>query len=262
MVCRVCRLHVKKSAVLCAQCSLIAHSKCAVNAPPTCDLRAQLLLYAQYAEKGNPASAYSNPLDTLNEAFPKSPMSDVPYVAHSPRTSIDTPRPLPHQHQTAPAPDSPDRGPGAFKFMAAFKRSRSNLSADPEEPSSSRVSLPQERERKEKSKAPPHRIRKERPPSVTSNSTNANSSLRSGVTAMESAGRKSVLSTADTETGMPLSPIGESGAIGLRNALSTSGTSDADGHGSEARVPGHLATEPRRQSHKKDKSSNSNCAVQ
>ncbi|KAJ7581275.1 hypothetical protein C8J56DRAFT_794068 [Mycena floridula] len=88
MVCRVCLLNVKKSAVLCAQCSLIAHSKCASSAPPTCDLRARLLLYAQYAQKANPGSAYSNPMDLLDDNnHPKSPMSDVSYVAHSPRTS-------------------------------------------------------------------------------------------------------------------------------------------------------------------------------
>jgi len=45
--------------VLCDQCSLIAHSKCAHNAPPTCNLRAQLLLYARYAENG------SSPLELL-----------------------------------------------------------------------------------------------------------------------------------------------------------------------------------------------------
>ncbi|KAF6761708.1 STE/STE11/cdc15 protein kinase [Ephemerocybe angulata] len=95
MMCRVCLLNVKKSAVLCAQCSLISHAKCAINAPPTCDLRAQLLLYAQYAEKGNPGSVYSNPLDLLGESKRPGAMSDVPYVAHSAsgRTSTDTPPP-------------------------------------------------------------------------------------------------------------------------------------------------------------------------
>ena len=46
MICRVCLLNVKKSAAICSQCSLISHLKCAPNAPPTCDLRAQLLHYA------------------------------------------------------------------------------------------------------------------------------------------------------------------------------------------------------------------------
>ncbi|KAJ7285231.1 kinase-like domain-containing protein [Mycena rebaudengoi] len=127
MVCRVCLLNVKKSAVLCEQCSLIAHSKCANNAPPTCDLRAQLLLYAQYAETGNSRSAYSNPLDVLNE--PLMSPSEVAYVSHTPRTSIDgTP---PAQAQAMAMDRNPETPPTAFKFMAAFNRSRSNPSPEP-----------------------------------------------------------------------------------------------------------------------------------
>ncbi|KAJ7592858.1 kinase-like domain-containing protein [Mycena floridula] len=114
MVCRVCLLNVQKSAVLCAQCSLIAHSKCASSAPPTCDLRAQLLLYAQYAQEGNSGNAYSN-MDLLDENHPKSPMSDVSHIAHSPQTSTDT----------APGPPL-STAPTFSKFMAAFKRSRSS----------------------------------------------------------------------------------------------------------------------------------------
>ncbi|KAF7308499.1 hypothetical protein HMN09_00698900 [Mycena chlorophos] len=57
MVCRVCLLNIKKSAVLCEQCTLVAHSKCAINAPRTCDLHVQLLLYAQYAENDNAQDA-------------------------------------------------------------------------------------------------------------------------------------------------------------------------------------------------------------
>ncbi|KAJ7858456.1 kinase-like domain-containing protein [Mycena leptocephala] len=83
MVCRVCLLNVKKSAVLCEQCSLIAHSRCVVNAPPTCDLHAQLLLYAQYAERGNPGSAFSNPPDVFSEPHsPGSPRSAGAHAVH------------------------------------------------------------------------------------------------------------------------------------------------------------------------------------
>ena len=53
VVCRVCNLPVKKKAVLCEQCSLIAHSKCAHDAPLTCDLRAQLLLSARYGRNSS-----------------------------------------------------------------------------------------------------------------------------------------------------------------------------------------------------------------
>ncbi|KAJ6545392.1 hypothetical protein B0H19DRAFT_999126, partial [Mycena capillaripes] len=118
MVCRVCLLNVRKSAVLCEQCSLIAHSKCAVDAPPTCDLRSQLQLYAQYTEKGNPRSTYSNPLDVLGEP---QPASEVGYITHTPQKSLDGMAPGPSHDRLAPlAP------PSAFKFMAAFERSRSD----------------------------------------------------------------------------------------------------------------------------------------
>ena len=64
--------------MLCAQCSLIAHAKCAGNAPPTCDLRAHLLLYANYAEKEGPASAYALPAAAAAAAAQNVAMSDVP----------------------------------------------------------------------------------------------------------------------------------------------------------------------------------------
>jgi len=76
MVCRVCLLTVKRSAVLCTACSLISHSRCAINAPPTCDLRAQLMLYAQYAENSNPGSASSNPMDAVDDPYPATSISD------------------------------------------------------------------------------------------------------------------------------------------------------------------------------------------
>ncbi|KAF8189096.1 hypothetical protein K438DRAFT_1676847 [Mycena galopus ATCC 62051] len=138
MVCRVCLLNVKNSAVLCKQCSLIAHSKCADKAPPTCDLHAQLLLYAQYAEKGNPMSAYSNPLDVLDETGHGSPHPISPGSNTStPRTSLDDTAPPPPHGDLAPVAP-----PTAFKFMAAFKRSRTDLTPEPDLASSSN-SIPQ-----------------------------------------------------------------------------------------------------------------------
>lgn len=123
MVCRVCLLNVKKSAVLCSECSLIAHSKCSPNAPPTCDLRSQLLLYAQYAENGNPTSAYNNPMDVFGDNLvPTSPMSDVSYVARSPRTSMDTSPPLLPPTPLL-SPTSSSTPPVGFKF---FKRTNSS----------------------------------------------------------------------------------------------------------------------------------------
>ncbi|KAG8836037.1 hypothetical protein FRC17_010501 [Serendipita sp. 399] len=53
VLCRVCHQSVKRSAVLCDECGLIAHSRCAADAPPSCDIRTQLLLYTQYSHASN-----------------------------------------------------------------------------------------------------------------------------------------------------------------------------------------------------------------
>ncbi|KAF9047085.1 hypothetical protein BDZ89DRAFT_25562 [Hymenopellis radicata] len=243
MVCRVCLLSVKKSAVLCAQCSLISHSKCAVNAPPTCDLRAQLLLYAQYAEKGNPGSAYSNPADHLH---PTSPMSDVAFVAHThtPRSSIDAPPP-----QSPPPLASP---PTAFKFIGAFKRSRSNLT-----PESDVGSLSTSPEKRCKGAVLSRRAAgKERAQSMSSTSTGANASLRSALTAAESTGRRSTISATETDTGtrVTFSPIEEGSVSRITSGSRRSERDD------EAHFPGGLPEEPRR--HRKAKSAGNNCAIQ
>ncbi|KAJ7504345.1 STE/STE11/cdc15 protein kinase [Mycena galericulata] len=244
MVCRVCLLNVKKSAVLCEQCSLIAHSRCAVNAPPTCDLRAQLLLYAQYAEKGNPGSVYSNPLDVLNEPHPMSPTSEVAYVSHTPRTSLDSTPPPPFLgvHPATP--------PTAFKFMAAFKRSRSNLTPEPDHGSSSTSvpqvptkDVPQKKLRKEQ---------KERPQSVKSTSTTANtSSMRSGESVMSRANPKSL---DETRSDMQH----KRSRLNSKSAASEV-TTDLDVTGSVS-VPGGLPPETRHK--KRSESRSSNCIVQ
>ncbi|KIY62610.1 hypothetical protein CYLTODRAFT_169858 [Cylindrobasidium torrendii FP15055 ss-10] len=240
MVCRVCLLNVKKSAVLCAQCSLISHSKCAANAPPTCDLRSQLLLYAQYAEKGNPSSVYSNPADVLNGAHPGTPTSDVSYVAHShhqsPRTSLDG----------ASTPISIGSPPTAYRFIGAFKRSKSNLSPDSDVASTS--TSPEKRSHLKAAMLQRHNSRKERPQSLSSNSTStgAQSSLRSANTAPESAGRKSNFE--DITDGGAFTTIEETESARL-----------ASGSNEENHIPGALVDDYRR--HKKSKSAG-NCVVQ
>jgi hypothetical protein len=199
MVCRVCLLNVKRSAVICAQCSLIAHSKCAGNSPPTCDLRAQLLLYAQYAEKGNPSSAYANPLDGLTDSqvanLPLGPMSEVPYVTHTPRSSFDGLLP-----QSPPAQSTPAHPPTAFKFLNPFKRSRA-LSPEPGQ-ASSKPSTPLPPPKDEKPRGKKLKRNPDRRESVASSSTSPNtSSLRSAVTEDSSTrqhGRQSAISDAGT----------------------------------------------------------------
>ncbi|OSD02934.1 Pkinase-domain-containing protein [Trametes coccinea BRFM310] len=188
VICRVCLQSVKKSAVLCEQCSLIAHARCSNNAPPTCDLRSQLLLYAQYAESGNPAQPYS-PMEILAAAAqggpPTSPTSQTSDDGFSRRTSMESVQPLsssPQGHHHHP--------PTAFKVLAAFKRSRSSLTVDqdhksthstPSSPPPRQVSHKRSVLRRKNTEA------RERPQSISSTSTSPQSaSLRSAVTAAES----------------------------------------------------------------------------
>ncbi|KAJ7483244.1 kinase-like domain-containing protein [Mycena latifolia] len=251
MVCRVCLLNVRKSAVLCEQCSLIAHSQCAVNAPPTCDLRAQLLLYSQYAEKGNPGSAYSNPLDAVNESHPHpmSPVSEVAYVSHTPRTSLDgtAPGPGPSHHGLNPATP-----PTAFKFMAAFKRSRSNLPPLPPKPdhASSSGSVPP----KDVAQKKLRKDHKDRPQSVKSNSTTANTSImRSGESVLSQANPKSLDETRSTDMQRKRSRLNSKAVASQVTAT------DLDAVGTRS-LPGGLPPETRHK--KRSESRSSNCTVQ
>lgn len=168
VICRVCNLPVKRSAVLCDQCSLIAHSKCAHNAPPTCNLRAQLLLYAQYAEKN------STPLELLGPMTLSTSSGGV----STPRTSFDFGQP------STPNPSTPPvHPPTAFKVLTAFKRSRSSLSPEPAAQSTPSVnSIPTPRERRTSLLSPNLLKRKDKEvaKSLSSNSTSTGpSSLRS-----------------------------------------------------------------------------------
>jgi len=123
VICRVCHLNVKRSAVLCEQCSLIAHGRCAAHAPPTCDLRSQLLLYAQYAEHGSPGSIFSNPMEFFNAQLgPGTPSTPISDAGMSSRTSVDNPL-----SSSPPSSTPPVHPPSAFKVLNAFKRSRSFL---------------------------------------------------------------------------------------------------------------------------------------
>jgi hypothetical protein len=192
MKCRVCLEGVKRSAVLCEQCSLIAHAKCAPHAPPTCDLRSQLLMYAQYAENGDPGSAYATAMEILAAAQAAGPptshgseQSGLP----SPRTSLD--------YQSSQAPSShgvPVHPPVAFRKWVPFKRSRSSLSPEPKDTTSTpslvsqTPSVPEEKVVQRKRSVLKRPVRTvDRPQSLSSNSSGPNtSSMRSAVTAAES----------------------------------------------------------------------------
>ncbi|EJD47951.1 hypothetical protein AURDEDRAFT_102129, partial [Auricularia subglabra TFB-10046 SS5] len=79
LTCRVCHLPIKKQAVLCEECSLIAHPRCATEAPATCDVRAQLLLFAHYAQPHAAMSA-----DLHNPASPTTPIPNIPMTPSIP----------------------------------------------------------------------------------------------------------------------------------------------------------------------------------
>ena len=167
VICRVCNLPVKRSAVLCDQCSLIAHSKCAHNAPPTCNLRAQLLLYAQYAEKS------SSPLELLGPMT----LSQSSEGVSTPRTSFDFGQPSTSSPSTPPVPP-----PTAFKVLAAFKRSRLSLSPDPAQSTPLVNSIPAPRERRTSLLSPKPLRRKDKEvakPLYINNTSTGPSSLRS-----------------------------------------------------------------------------------
>ena len=251
MICRVCLLGVKKNAVICEECSLISHNKCSVNAPPTCDLRAQLLLYAQYAEKGNPTSVYSNPTDILHSVVPTSPASDVSFVAHT---------------RTTPDVTSP---PTAFKFVP-FRRPNWSQTPEPApSPPSSLPSpspLPREPERRHPV------LRNERPVSFVSNNTSlCTSSTRSAATAAESLssgtgdGRFGSTASGDTESGTRMSPAA---GLGVRPSNLTLPDQSA-GHSAAKHdegkfdcIPGGMPSEGRSQKKRNKDSKIGACTVQ
>jgi hypothetical protein len=123
---------VKKGAVLCSHCSLIAHSKCAGRAPPTCDLRSKLLMHAQFAERG------SSPADIFTR-LPPAPVTATAsdgLGANSSRGSLDRERTSSPQLQqsplatASPSSHSPTHPPVAYKVLSPFKRSRASPSPD------------------------------------------------------------------------------------------------------------------------------------
>ncbi|THH01041.1 hypothetical protein EW026_g1570 [Hermanssonia centrifuga] len=231
VTCRVCLQHVKRSA---------------------------LLLYAQYAENGNPASAYSNPMDFLaahaGVGTPPTPNSDA---GMSSRTSIDA------SVTSSPPPPNTAHPPTAFKVFSAFKRTRSfynnNNNSAPNQPSSS-TSGPQRALSRKTSILKRNSAPKERPSSVASSSASPpSSSLRSAATAAESFSsrpdtiRQSAISIVETDVS-----VGERTDRRLSRMTSYSGvsfvsTDDARSIG----VPGEMRDKKR-----DSKSEKGGCIVQ
>ena len=204
VVCRVCSENIKKSAVLCQQCNLIAHPKCASNAPPTCGMRAHLLLLAHLAEKGNPGSTYSNPAVRLSDGSQNIAMSDIPFINHTPRNSVDVPASTgspPVSPRAATTSNASDHPPPAFKFIAAFKRSRSNLHADAEAQGLSSPSSPPPVPSKQHDQRQGARGRADDAPSTTASPTPAQK-LRKRPSVLQKPRHERPLSIGSISTGL------------------------------------------------------------
>ncbi|KAH9967589.1 hypothetical protein BC827DRAFT_605166 [Russula dissimulans] len=119
--CRVCLDPVKKGAVLCSHCSLIAHAKCAGRAPPTCDLRSKLLMQAQFAGRGSPTDIFTR------LPPPAAPASDGLGASSSSRGSLDRER----ANSPQPSAPSPAHPPVSYKVLSPFKRSHASHTPDP-----------------------------------------------------------------------------------------------------------------------------------
>ncbi|OJA08655.1 hypothetical protein AZE42_05281 [Rhizopogon vesiculosus] len=257
MVCGVCRDSVKRGAVICDKCNLITHAKCAHEAPPTCDLRSQLL---QYAEQGSPAGIS---LDGLNGLHPPRSSATVPseisFVTPSPRQSLDVTSSSPGRSPSPPHPTS--------KFMNAFKRSRSSLSTDNRPPNSASPSpIPEPLSHEEvtpKRKLPRPQSNfmnsRERPHSLSSNSTAPNAASMRTADSQSSRlepGRKSYLSMVEPDPDIP-PPVPE------KSFISTHPMTDTINNPTETlsrHIAGTLPNETNHQKRRTEKSSG--CTIQ
>lgn len=149
LMCHVCCLYVKKSAVICAQCSLIAHVRCTSSAPPACGLRTQVLLYAQHAEQATLASPCYDTFAGIfgDHEFPVT-LPEVSYTPSSPNDdSLSTQSP-PHadHHKHSYPPPTTFKLPQHLQSHWTHEPSSTTTPTAPElEPSLRRTSLHHER---------------------------------------------------------------------------------------------------------------------
>ena len=146
VACKICREPVKKHAVLCEECGLVCHARCAGHAPSPCNLRAQLLLFQHRAsmDQASPRSSAAHLASTspvlgsagaapINFRFPfgmkrqsKSPTAEAQAQLDLSASSS------PDKEDEAKLPPSPPNGPGAFgakptKDPAAVRKRRISL---------------------------------------------------------------------------------------------------------------------------------------
>ena len=253
MVCRVCLGSVKKNAVICDQCSLISHAKCAPDAAPTCDLRSQLLLYAQFAEKGN-INMFHNSQDSPNASTPSThtPVvpSEVSFVTPSPRQGADL---------TSFASGLPPKPPAAFKIIHGFGRSRSSLSVSNPSASAS-PNLAANRDDKipaRKSSKLRHSV--ERPHSESSNSTGPKSIDTVDSQSSRQEPRRSVFSIMEPDTDTMTRASQRASGSATSSKITSNGGSAFEK--AQQNVPGTLSGDPDRQK-KRNGEKQSNCVLQ
>lgn len=108
VMCKICREPVKKHAVLCEECGLVCHARCAGYAPSPCNLRAQLLLFQQRASMDQ-----TSPMSSAAQLPPVSPTIGGP--AHNATTPINFRLPfgLKRQSKSPTVESQPKLGFGA-----------------------------------------------------------------------------------------------------------------------------------------------------
>ncbi|KAI6041286.1 hypothetical protein EDC04DRAFT_2893262 [Pisolithus marmoratus] len=245
MVCRVCHGSVKKSGVICDQCNLIAHSSCSQEAPPTCDLRSQLLQYAQYAEINTPS--VSNAAGST---------SGAPVAMPPPRLSTNP--------SSTPGPPVPIKAAAAMgpKFVAGFGQSRSSLSvAPPSSPSpvhTSHVQTEEKMPRRISSKPTHNVISHDRPHSLSSNST-ATKSLKTAESRSSRQDRKSPGSVAQLSATTPSQGMvpDDGSESSCSDVIAVSSTAE---RGISRNLPAVILQESEPQKKRGDKSSS--CTIQ
>jgi hypothetical protein len=261
MICRVCLGSVKKNAVICDRCSLIAHAKCTPDAAPTCDLRSQLLLYAQFAEKGN-SNMFHHSHDGAN---PSSPSAHTSMVVPS-EVSFVTPSPRPNADVTSPPPTTgqslPPKPPAAFKIISGFGRSRSSLSVA--HPSASPSPIPaanaEDKAPERKSFKLRHSVNSnERPHSGSSNSTGPKSIETIDSQSSRQEPRRSFFSFTEPDAD-PLPRTSQRASDGASSSKITSNGGSAFER-VEKDVPGTLSGDADRQK-KRNSDKYTNCVLQ
>jgi hypothetical protein len=128
VLCRVCLQSVKRSAVLCEECGLIAHARCAADAPASCDIRAQLLLYSQYSqasfistptESNSPAASTPIPIPGSPPVTPRKRRQSEATFSSSPKLSERLLGPWKRSNKS-PEPASPPlhpvAGPSSYQY--------------------------------------------------------------------------------------------------------------------------------------------------